>query len=173
MVMKFKVGDQVWRPTFDMQTAYVVCPDCGGTGRLRVIFHDETQVSIDCKNCSVGYEPPTGRIKVYERQARASLEFITGFEVEGEKVEWRTSESYRVTDEKLFTSEEDCMVAARELAAQFDQEERQRILTKEKDTRSWAWNASYHRNQIKEAKRRIDYHTSKLAVAAIKAKEPA
>ena len=108
---------------------------------------------------------------MYERRPRASLETIVGCEIEGEKIEWRTNETYRVDETKLFDNEEDCMAAAREMAAQFDEEERKKILTKEKDTRSWAWNASYHRREIKEAQRRIEYHSSKLAVASLKAKE--
>ncbi len=169
--MKFEIGQQVWRPTFDSSMTYVVCPDCGGTGRLRVTFHDEIQVSIECQNCGPGYKPPTGRIKVYERRPRASLETIVGCEIEGEKIEWRTNECYRVEEGELFDNEEDCVVAAQAKAAQADAEERQRILTKEKPTRTWAWNAHYHRREIKEAQRRLKYHTEKLTVASLKAKE--
>jgi len=170
--MRFEIGQQVWRPSFDNEPAYITCPDCGGSGRLRVTFHDETQVSIECKNCSVGYDPPSGRIKCYNRMPRAELETITGCEIGGGKVEWRTSGTYRVDASELFDNEADCMIAAMAKAAQFDADDRQRILTKEKDTRSWAWNASYHRKCIKEAQRQIEYHTAKLNVAKVKAKEP-
>ena len=169
--MKYEIGQQVYRATWDTRTAYVICPDCGGTGRLRVTFHDETQVSIECRNCSVGYDPPTGQIKVYERQPRASITSITGCEIEGTKIDWRTADSYRVPEEELFTDYDACMDFARSKAAKADQEERDRINNKEKDTRTWAWNATYHRNQIKEAKRQIEYHSAKLAVAVVKAKE--
>ena len=169
--MKYEIGQQVYWATWDSRDAYVTCPDCGGTGRLRVTFHDETQVSIDCRNCSVGYDPPTGRIHVHNRMAVVRLTTITGCEVEGSKVEWRTSDSYRISEDNLFDNEADCLVRAAEIDAQADREERERVNRKEKDNRSWAWNASYHRNQIKDAQRRIEYHTAKLAVAAIKAKE--
>lgn len=170
--MKIEIGQQVWRATFDAEAAYVICPDCGGTGRIRVTFHDETQVSIECKNCSAGYNPPTGRIRVYDHKPRASLETVIGCEIKGDKIKWRTSGTYRIDASELFDNEADCMVAAIAKAEAFDAEERQRVLTKEKDTRSWAWNASYHRREIKEAQRRIEYHTAKLNVAKIKAKEP-
>lgn len=65
---KFKIGDTVWHATFGMTETWVTCPDCGGTGRLRVTFHDETQVSIECNRCGPGYEPPTGRIKCWDRK---------------------------------------------------------------------------------------------------------
>lgn len=57
------------------------------------------------------------------------------------------------------------------MAAHADTAERARILGKEKGGRSWAWNATHHRREIKTAQERIAYHTSKLAVAALNAKE--
>jgi len=57
------------------------------------------------------------------------------------------------------------------MGADADRAEREKIATKEKDTRTWAWNASYHRRQIKDAKRQLEYHTAKLNVASLKAKE--
>ncbi len=150
----------------------MTCPDCGGTGRLRVTFHDETQVSIDCQNCSAGFDPPTGRVRVYDRKPRAELSTITGVEINGSETRWRTDKSYLVEESDLFDNEADCTVAATAMAEQRDREDRDKVNRKEKDTRSWAWNASYHRRCLKEAQRQIEYHTAKLAVAAIKAKEP-
>jgi hypothetical protein len=44
-------------------------------------------------------------------------------------------------------------------------------MAKTKDHRSWAWNASYHRRNIKDLERQLEYHRSKLAVCAANAKE--
>ena len=41
---------------------------------------------------------------------------------------------------------------------------------KEKDTKTWAWNVHYHRKEIREAQKRIEYHTSKLNVAKLHVK---
>lgn len=170
--MKYQIGQPIWRATWDASGSYVTCPDCGGTGRLRVTFHDETQVSIACANCARGYEPPTGFIHVYDRKAVARLTTITGCEVEGDKVEWRTTDSYRNPESDLFDNEADCLARAAEMAAEADREEREKVNRKHKDTRTWAWNVSYHRNQIKEAQRQIEYHTRALNVAKVRAKEP-
>jgi len=169
--MKHQIGEVVWLASWEAQPAYVVCPDCGGTGRLRVTFHDETQVSIECRNCSAGFDPPTGRVKVYDRVPRAVEAKITGAEIDGDKVEWRTDQSYRVPEAEIYSNKADALFAAREKARQADREERDRVNQKEKDTRTWAWNASYHRRCIKEAQRQLEYHTAKLAVAVLKAKE--
>lgn len=170
--VKYKVGDEVWLATFEVSPAYITCPDCGGTGRLRVILADESIVSIGCRNCSCGYDPPTGRIKVYDRKPRAELTEITGCEIEGAKIEWKTRASYRVPEDELFDTEAAAMAVAKAKAEQFDRDERNRVNQKEKDTHTWAWNASYHRKCIKEAERLIAYHTAKLNVAKVKAKAP-
>lgn len=169
--MKHEIGQVVWLASFEARTSYVTCPDCGGTGRLRVTFHDETQVSIECRNCSAGFDPPTGRVKVYDREPRAIEATITGAEIDGDKVEWRTNCHWRVPENEIFSNRADALFAAREKARQLDREERERVNRKEKDTRTWAWNASYHRRCIKEAQRQLEYHSAKLAVAVLKSKE--
>lgn len=169
--MRFEIGQQVYRATWEAREAHVFCPDCGGTGRLRVTFHDETQVSIECRNCAAGYDPPTGYVRVYDRQPRALLSTITGVEIQGTETRWRTSESYIVDDDKLFLDEESALAKAKEIAAEHDRADREKVFQKEKDTRTWAWNATYHRRCIKDAQRQIEYHSAKLAVAVVKAKE--
>ena len=176
--MRFEVGSQIWVGDFSPLAAlHEVCPDCGGTGRLRVTFHDDTQVSIACQNCAPGYDPPTGRVLVYRQSAKARLATVTGLEVDGGKTRWHVdghSGGYRIIDdENAFDTEAEALAWAEGRAAAYEQENRDRVFKKEKDTRSWAWNASYHRKQIKEAKRQLEYHTAKLAVAVVKAKEPA
>ena len=169
--MKYDIGQQIYHATWDTRTGHVTCPDCGGTGRLRVTFHDDTTVSIDCRNCSSGYNRPSGQVQIYERLARAELCTITGCEIEGTKVEWRLDTHYRVNEDDLFTDYDECLAYARIKAEAADKAELEKVNRKEKDTRTWAWNASYHRKCIKDAQKQLDYHTSKLNVAALKAKE--
>lgn len=175
--MRYKVGDKIWVGEFSsMAPVYETCPDCGGTGRLRVTFHDEAQVSIECQNCAAGYDPPTGRVIVYKQVASARHAAISGLEVDGDKVRWHVdshSGSYRIIDDdKAFDTEAEAVAWAQCRSAEYEQEQRDRIFKKEKDTRKWAWNASYHRNCIKRAQKDLEYHTAKLNVAKVKAKEP-
>ena len=47
MKPKYEIGQDVFFASFSSHASeYVTCPDCGGTARLRVTFHDETTVSI-------------------------------------------------------------------------------------------------------------------------------
>lgn len=174
---RFKIGDYAWLATWDTREEFVTCPDCGGTGRIRVIFHDDTQASIGCGNCAPGYDPPTGRVRIYARSPRAERVHINGMEAGPDGVRWRLDypdSRYRIADDAdLFDDER----AAKDYAAKkcdaLDAEDRAKVQNKQKATHTWAWNASYHRREIKEAERRLAYHKAKLAVAAIKAKENA
>jgi hypothetical protein len=141
-----------------------------GDGRLRVTFADDTTVSIECRNCTVGYDPPTGYVRVYERTPRATLCTITGYEVTGDNVRWRMDAGHIVDDEDMFANEDDAITRARGMCDEANAAERARVMNKEKDTRTWAWNASYHRDRIRQAHKDIAYHTAKLAVASLKNK---
>lgn len=173
MVSRFNIGDQAWFATFDAEPAWVECPDCGGTGRIRCLLPDDSMVSIECECCRRGYEGPLGKLQVYVRTPRARFVTITGVEMQGEKVEWRTDSFWCAEDDRLFAAEADAFAKAKAIADDMDRLERERIQAKEKDTKSWAWNVHYHRREIREAEKRIAYHRSKLAVASLKAKEPA
>lgn len=170
--MKFEIGQSVWEAAFTSEQVSVTCPDCGGEGRLRVIMYDKTEVSIECGRCQIGSYPSSGRVSHYyafKPMARQSI--ITGVEIENGVAIWKTDVSYRIKEERIFTNSQDALNAARIIAAKYNQKEIDKIKNKEKDTRSWSWNASYHRTEIKNHERQIEYHKSKLAVASLKAKE--
>jgi hypothetical protein len=132
---------------------------------------DGTEVSVDCEACRRGYEGSPGYVIVHTRKPMAMPATIQGVRVEGDKVEWQTSASYIVEDDRLFLTEADALAKANEIAAEADRAERDRINQKEKPTSTWAWNATYHRREIKEAQRRIEYHTAKLNVANLKKRD--
>lgn len=172
--MRFEVGQEIWIGDFHpLAPTHVTCPDCGGTGRLRVTFHDETQVSIDCSNCAPGLDAPTGKITIYQQEIRARQASICGFENAHGKTRWHvdgTDCSYRIIeDEDAFASEAEAIAWAAQRQGRYEEDQRKKIFSKEKDTKTWAWNASYHRNRIKAAQKEIEYHTAKLTAAAIKA----
>lgn len=169
---RYEIGERAWRATFESSESFVICPDCGGSGRIRCLLHDDTMVSVDCEGCKRGYNPPTGRIHVYDRAPRAVLATITGMEITEGKVEYHTADSYRVAESEFFDSESAAMVAAVKIALQADRDERDRIAQKEKPTKTWSWHVHYHRRAIREAQKQIEYHTGKLNVASLKAKEP-
>lgn len=172
---KFAIGDAIWIATWDSSDNYVTCPDCGGTKHIRVIMHDDTEHRIACQNCGHGYNESTGRVRVYDRKPKAERHMVTGLEINGSEIKYRSQigcSSYRIVEEELaYATEGEAYAAAVKRAAECNAEDRLKVLTKEKNTRTWAWNASYHRQCIKRAQKELEYHTAKLNVAAVKAKE--
>ncbi len=168
---RFEIGETAWMATFDSCTAYLTCPDCAGTGYNRVILPepDNTVVTIECEGCRHGFEGSDGRLRVYDRKAKAVLVTVMGVSLDGGKIEWRTSESYCVADADLFDTEEAAQEAARVLAFNENERERLRHLQKEKPLKSWSWHVHYHQQCIREAKRQIEYHSGKLDVAHVRA----
>lgn len=176
MDTKYNIGDEVFWPYWGSKEMSIECPDCGGTGRIRLIMHDNSEHSIECGRCSYGYYPPTGRIKFWRWLADIKRGEITGLEISKGVVSYKIScgEGYThiVKEEMVYTSEEDALGRAEILVEEHEKEELEKIAKKEKDTKSWAWNASYHRREIKSAERSIAYHAAKLKAANLKSKEP-
>ena len=80
---------------------------------------------------------------------------------------------YEVPASELFRTEEEAKTRADEYAKELTDVEHKRLMAKEKDKRSWAWNVHYHRKAIKDAEKQIAYHTSKLNFAKTYAKPEA
>ena len=168
---KYNIGDTVWYARCNHTDERAICPDCGGTGRIRAIMHDETVVSVDCRECQRGYERPSGFITVYGYFPHVEMFVITGADIGLGPMRYR-SYNYSVEADSLFPTKAEAEVAALQMVEEVKQRQQEQLARKEKDTRTWAWNASYHRSCIRRAEKDIAYHTAKLNVAAIKAKEP-
>lgn len=102
---KYEIGQEIFWASFSSYAQdYVTCPDCGGTARLRVTFHDETTVSIPCANCARGYEPPTGKLMVYCRKGIVNKGVVSGMEIGDEQVEYRAKYYCTGDDGRLFSA---------------------------------------------------------------------
>lgn len=165
-----KLGDQVWVAIARGQRKKITCPDCFGTGQLDVILKDGTTHSIDCRGCEQGYLGPQGTIETWEYEPSVEMHTITKIEQDiGRPPEYWAGHFCYKADE-VFLSRDGAVARAAVLAEQQAQEEADRMKRKEKDTKTWAWNVHYHRKEIREAQKRIEYHTSKLNVAKLHVK---
>lgn len=168
---KYKIGDVVWYAKMKSVEGIEPCPDCFGQRALTVIKGDGSQVSIECAGCSAGYEPPKGYVRYNKWIADVCQVTIQRIEITPQGVEYWHSESYRVREEDIFDSKEEAEKRAIVIFEEHDAQEIARIHQKEKHNRTWSWNAHYHRDCIKRAEKDLAYHTAKLNVAKIKAKE--
>ncbi len=165
-----KIGDVVWYAQIKTIEKYITCPHCFGDKCLTVILGDESKVSIDCECCREGMYY-RGQIQTWERIIDVCQYTIDRVEIKKDEVVYGLSCSYSVPATDVFLTREEAEVRATVLVEQKKNEEVQRLHNKEQYSRTWAWNATYHRNRIKLAEKDIVYHTAKLNVAKARAKE--
>ncbi len=145
------------------------CPDCAGRKFVEVGLGDGSWVTVDCENCKLGYEPPRGYVLVDSYKPDVDLVTVGKIEselVDGEQVSFYSGEGfYRVQESDLFECKLDALERAQVLTDARVGDENARHLRKEKDSRTWSWNATYHRRCIRQAEKDLAYHKSKLAVS--------
>lgn len=167
---QFNIGDTAYVARHSPHTeVWVQCPECLGTRTMRVILATGEEHTIDCACCERGYEGSPGKILTWQAQASVGAVTITGVEsrMDGDTLEvaYRYGPNFISDGCNVFATRDEAMVRAEELTAKHNEEQAKRVRCKEKDTRKWAWNISYHRKEIREAHRKIEYHTAKLNAA--------
>lgn len=172
MKPQFNIGDTVYIPVHSGHAEiWVTCPDCAGKLYHTITLGCGDTHTIDCQGCTRGYESPSGRVSYYDSQGKAEYAEVIGMEMTPSGYEYRLNcVNYKATSMDVYATREEAQAKADEMAAAYVDEKKARIYKKEKDTRSWAWNASYHRQCLKRAQRDIEYHSAKLDVAKTKAK---
>lgn len=172
MELQFNIGDTVWFVQAGSRQVYIPCPDCFGQQALTVILGDGTHLSIDCDCCREGYLGSQGKIKEYQWAGSVESSRITGIQLDSTDVRYGL---HTACPEKVFATREEAETELVEVVKRFEAEEARRM-NYVKDTknpnRSWAWHVRYHQREIKNAEKTLAYHTAKLAVAKVKAKEP-
>lgn len=166
----FNIGDAVYTASANWCPKQIVCPDCCGKKFLTVILGDDSHVTVDCRGCEKGYLGPSGTINSYDYHPHVEAHVVTGVRKTGEGFEY-TFGHQRSDGENAFVTLREAEERAETLARNSKIAEEKRLLTKEKDHESWAWNANYHRGCIRRAEKEIAYHRSKLEVALQHKKE--
>lgn len=165
---KFKIGQTVYKPVVKKKEILEECNDCGGTGRIRIIYHDDSVVSIECEKCNSLDGKPTGQIKRYLKIPSAVECLISGFSVNGENnIEYKTDyDSYK--ESNLFlTYDEAC-----EKAKQSRDEDNKNtfILPNKKELphKTWAMNALFYKKQVAYYEKEAERYKKKLNAANLK-----
>lgn len=173
--MKYNIGDKVWLPLFEQYaTEEVVCPDCCGKKSIKVIFGDGTAYDVPCTTCAKRSEYSfeeysLGYILVHLSKPEVKEHTISGIETDGISTEYKMRLggcSYRTAKEDgICDTKEEAEIKAQQLAEEYRLRQIGDINNrKHNDKRSWAWNASYHRKQIKQAEDSIEYNKKKLGI---------
>lgn len=169
---KFDIGQEVWTSGYSRREKQKTCPDCFGKKFLTVILGDDSRVYIDCAGCSRGYESPCGYVTDYEYGERVEPRTITGMEINeehGDQVIRYKFSCYTFESDLVFATREEAQEKSIELGKAQKLDDEKRMLTqKENRQRTWSWNATYHRSEIKRLEKDLAYHKEKLNVAASK-----
>ena len=171
---QFNIGDTVYQASAGQEPIWVTCPECLGSGRLRVIMGDDSEVSIACVCCERGYEGSPGRIQTYRFMTRTTEHTVTGVEAQQRESGLRVRYSFGCWSseaENVFATREAALVHAAALVAEHEVEETKRLKYKEKQHKTWASNVAYWRSQIRRAKEDIARYEARLAVAPKNCKE--
>ncbi len=166
--MKFNIGDTIWIATAgNHNQVWVTCPDCLGQKFLTVITGDGTQHTIDCECCRAGCDC-RGQIMEYKFVASVREAVVENIEVRDGQTRYNHQD-----EADVFSAEGEARARAESFRAQHEADELRRMThCKEHPRKSWAWNVTYHRRELKRALHNVEYHTSKLNVAKTNAKEP-
>lgn len=163
--MKFNIGDTMFRACAGQRESRITCPDCYGKKYLTVILGNGENVTVDCECYRPGYGQYAGTV--------SSCDFATEvFEETVNSISAAPAEYNHHPENECFKTREEAEIKAAQLLKEYQEGEKNRLLfLKENASRSWAWNASYHRRELKRAQRQVEHHTTKLDVAKSHMKE--
>lgn len=170
---KYNVGDAVWVARYQRLPLSKVCPVCYEKREVVLILGNGDQVTLPCKYCQSGYDPPTGRVTEYEFTTNPERVTITEVRVsqstEGETVEYLSS-NYILYPNVVFDTREEALAKGEELAKEQALLESTRVEYLKKDAKkSFSWNAGYHMREAKRHEKDAEYHREKAALCKARA----
>ena len=169
-INKYNIGDKLWYASNKRKSKTTVCPECLGDKYITVILGDKTELKIDCTTCQSGYDPPKGYIIEYDMMPDVLPIIIKGIEIERDGIRYTTESCYIINENCLYKNRMDAEKRSIELIKEYNAKGKGKINLKEKNSRSWAWHVTYHRQGIKRAEHDLTYHKAKLEISKNKSK---
>lgn len=166
----FTIGGQYWRARVRAERVTIPCPVCKGKRTVRVEFGDGEMVTFDCDACGLGFDRARGFIEEYTNEPAASPFVIAGVDhFSGNCWTVRTEAGETADWSELRATEAEAMEESRRRCAENEAQNMLQRKYKRAAAGRSAWSVQYHRNQIKEAQRKVDWHSERLHVAKAKA----
>jgi hypothetical protein len=169
--MMRKIGDCVWLASYSNQQESETCPVCFGKLTVRLILGNGDEVILPCRTCALGYDPPTGIIKVYKTLPRVESKIITGMDIDGTTVKYKSG-NWCMDSDMIFDTHEEAMVKAESFAA--EEQVRQNTLAihiKENNNNNYSWNAGYHMQLAKRDRKSAERHERLAILCRAKARK--
>lgn len=142
------------------------CPICAGSGFCTLILGSGEQTPVECEFCRRGWDGPSGTITVYEARSGVLEEVVTGIELDERGWIIKTGHRhFNEWDAVVFADRTHAESRAAELMVKAQEQakanyESQFAGNKKKHT----WSVGYHRREIAELERKIEWHRAKLSV---------
>jgi hypothetical protein len=159
-----------------------ICPICFGKRIVTLILGDGSQQEVACDDCGRGCDGPTGEVYRWGPVSSVRECIVTGMkQYDGTWEIALGNDHARLNENLVFVTHEEAEARRAELHAKCERDAedawgaRRQMLGK-----SVPWRVSYHRREIKDAERRIAWHSRQLhedqakidkRVAAAKARE--
>jgi len=163
----FAIGEIVWRCGNGHVEEYLVCPECAGTKALTLVQGNGEQVFIACACCSLGSDPPSGRVKRTRFEHRPERFLCARVDVNGDVIRYRDdalSCSYCEAT-RLFRSHEECQRACDAENAQRAEEEKARAIANlASKRRDMAWSVHYWGRKVRDLAKDLETARARLAV---------
>jgi len=119
---KFILDQSVWMASCEIKPIYHVCPDCGGSARIRLTYDSGETVSIDCVSCTRGSDSLIGFITVFEQVPEALHKKVIGISIDKDRYVYKLVGRGYIEEDLLFDSASEALSKAQQMAAAANQE---------------------------------------------------
>ena len=159
----FSIGEPVW---VAVATAYkqeqVPCPICFGKGAVTLILGNGERQPVECDYCGHGYERATGLVARYGPHSEVKQGTVTGLSQRYDG--WLVEVGGWTQDpDRIFRDPESAEICRVRLHAEAEQQARRSFESQFKSAKKkTTWNAGYHRKEIQELRRKLEWHEGRL-----------
>lgn len=169
---EYNIGDKVWIAQCGQKQVRHDCPVCYGQLFVTLILGNGDEIRTPCDYCGKGYEGPKGYVLEYEWVAETRQVTImskTKKETNG-KTEY-DFHSYDAYFHEAYDTKEEAEAKTLENIKEHEEDERKRIeWRKSHNHKTYSWHVGYSKKEIKEAQRKLDWHSKRVIFMKNRAK---
>jgi len=169
----YAIGQKVWWIGNGYQKETIKCPECLGSGHIKMVRGDGQVFDINCACCSHGYEQPRGTIERTFYKHEPTIFIPETVSLENSKVIYHGWIGYlgSVKVEDLFSDKEECLKKCDAKNKEKNEwEEKMRISNLKGKRRDLACSVHYWAGQLKKYERNAEDCRERLGICKEKAK---
>jgi hypothetical protein len=169
---EYNIDDKVWIASHGQKEVRKDCPVCYGQLFVTLVLGNGDEIRTPCDYCGKGYEGPKGYVLEYEYVAEPRQVTITdktkAESSDGIKCEYRSYDAYF---DEVFDTKEEAEAKTLENIKEHEEQERKNIeWRKSHNHKTYSWHVGYSLKEIKEAKRKLDWHNQRVILMGKRSK---